>query len=143
MAFFNAVQPDKVIVVAALCILAVGLIGAVVAVLTTLKKYKYTTKTERKKMEGSDEIVSADDYQEEILMQGDSLVLVRNVVYNVGDDGQLAAGSYILRSAIEGETDFDVLHNGVKHQLQDGATVNLDEGDSIACVTGAMLIVKQ
>jgi hypothetical protein len=143
MAFFNAVQPDKVIVVAALCILAVGLIGAVVAVLTTLKKYKYTTKTERKKMEGSDEIVSADDYQEEILMQGDNFVLVRNVVYKVGDDGQLAAGSYLLRSAIEGESAFDVLYNGNPINMQDGATVNLGEGDSIACVTGSMLIIKQ
>ena len=143
MAFLNAAQTDKITIIVGLSVLAVGLIGAVVAIFTTLKRYKFTTKTERQKMQGSDEIVSADDYQEEILMQDDSLVLVRNVVYKVGEQGQLLKGNYILRSAIEGETDFDVLHNGVKHQLQDGATVNLDEGDSIACVTGAMLIVKQ
>ena len=122
MAFFNAVQPDKVIIVAALCILAVGLIGAVVAVLTTLKKYKYTTKTERQKMQGSDEIVSADDYQEEILMQGDNFVLVRNVVYKVGDDGQLAAGSYLLHSAIEGP-----IH-------QNGIILRVDEMDAGAYI---------
>lgn len=143
MAFLNVTQPDKVIIIAGLCILAFGLVGAAIAIFSTLKKYKYTTKAERQKMQGSDEIVSADDYQEEILMQGDNFVLVRNVVYNVGDDGQLAAGSYLLHSAIEGESAFDVLYNGNAINMQDGAKIDLCEGDSIACVTGSMLIIKQ
>ena len=143
MAFFNAVQPDKVIVVAALCILAVGLIGAVVAVLTTLKKYKYTTKTERKKMEGSNVVVAAEEYLEEMEMRGDDVVLARNVVYNVGENGQMSVGKYVMRSAIEGETLFNVRYNGLVREVEDGTIIILGEGDSIACVSHSMLLIKQ
>ncbi len=143
MAFFNAAQPDKVIIVAALCILAVGLIGAVVAVLTTLKKYKYTTKTERKKMEGSNVVVTAEEYLEEMEMRGDDVVLARNVVYNVGENGQISVGKYVMRSAIEGETLFNVRYNGLVREVEDGTIIILGEGDSIACVSHSMLLIKQ
>jgi len=143
MAFFNLAQTDNVIIVVALSVLAVGVIGAVAAVLTTLKRYKYTTKTERQKMQGSDEQISADDYLEEIEMRGDSLVLVRNVVYKVGQDGQLEEGTYTLRSAIEGETEFQVRHNDTTNWVQDGTSITLAQGDSIACLTHSMLVIKQ
>ena len=143
MAFFNVQQPDKVIIIVGLCVLAVGLLGAVVAIIRTLSKYKYTTKTERQKMEGSNTVVSADEYLEEILMDGDSLVLVRNVVYNVGQQGQIACGVYSLRSAIDGENKMQLLHNSNAISVDDGATITLDEGDTIACTSGSMLLDKQ
>lgn len=143
MAFFQLSQNDLTIIVVALGVLVVGLIAAVIAIATTLKKYKYTTKTERKKMEGSDYLVSADDYLEEMEMDGDNLVLARNVVYNVGENGQIQTGKYVLRSAIQGETAFNVRHNGLVREVADGTIVVLGEGDSIACVSHAMLIIKQ
>ena len=143
MAFFQLVQTDKIIVIVALSVLVVGLIGAVVAIIRTLKKYKYTTKTERKKMEGSSVEIAAEDYLEEMEMIGDSLVLARNVVYNVGEGGQIEEGKYVLRSAIEGETDFNVRYNGLVREVNDGTIIVLAEGDSIACVSHSMLITKQ
>ncbi len=143
MQFFQLAQTDKVIIIVALCVLAVGLFGAVVAIARTLKKYKYTTKTERKKMEGSNQEVAAEDYLEEMEMQGDSYVLARNVIYNVGANGQIEEGSYVLRSAIEGETEFSVRYNGLVREVSDSTEIVLGEGDSIACVSHSMLITKQ
>ena len=94
-------------------------------------------------MEGSNTVVSADEYLEEILMDGDSLVLVRNVVYNVGQQGQISCGVYSLRSAIDGENKMQLLHNSNAISVDDGATITLDEGDTIACTSGSMLLDKQ
>ena len=143
MAFFQLVQTDKIIVIVALSVLVVGLFGAAVAIVRTLKKYKYTTKTERQKMEGSNVEIAAEEYLEEMEMIGDNLVLARNVVYNVGANGQIEEGKYVLRSAIEGETMFNVRYNGLVREVKDGAIIVLGEGDSIACVSHSMLITKQ
>ena len=143
MAFFQLTQPDNVIIIVALCVLVVGLLGAIIAVVSTLKKYKYTTKTERKKMEGSSVEIAAEDYLEEMEMVGDNLVLARNVIYNVGESGQIECGKYVLRSAIEGETEFNVRYNGLVREVTDGTIIVLNEGDSIACVSHSMLITKQ
>ena len=113
------------------------------AIVRTLKKYKYTTKTERQKMEGSNVEIAAEDYLEEMEMIGDNLVLARNVVYNVGTNGQIETGKYVLRSAIEGETTFNVRYNGLVREVEDGTIIVLGEGDSIACVSHSMLITKQ
>ena len=143
MAFFQLPQTDKVIIAVAVCVLVLGLIGATVAIVRTLKKYKYTTKTERQKMQGSDVEISADDYLEEMEMIDDNYVLARNVVYNVGENGQISAGKYALHSAIEGETTFNVRYNGLVREVADGTIIVLGEGDSIACVSHSMLVTKQ
>ena len=143
MLFFQAGKNDTLIIVVALCVLVLGLTAAIIAIVRTLKNYRYTTKAERQKMEGSDQEVSADEYLEEMEVTKDGVVLVRNVVYKVGDDGQIEEGTYLLRSAIEGETEFVVRHNSTEITVDEQATLTLKCDDTIVCVSFAMLITKQ
>lgn len=71
------------------------------------------------------------------------LVLARNVTYNVGLDGEIAIGTYILKSARSGHKHFNVRLNGLVNKYSDGETVVLGAGDTICVVSSSAVLQPQ
>lgn len=65
----------------------------------------------------------------------------RNVTYNVGVNGQIKPGAYILRNAVDKEKDFNVRYNGLVTEFKNETKITLGEGDTICCVSDSMVIV--
>lgn len=71
------------------------------------------------------------------------LVLARNVTYNVGLDGEIAMGTYVLKSARSGHKHFNVRLNGLVSKYSDGETVVLGAGDTICVVSSSAVLQPQ
>lgn len=71
------------------------------------------------------------------------LVLARNVTYNVGLDGEIAMGTYVLKSARSGHKHFNVRLNGLVNKYSDGETVVLGAGDTICVVSSSAVLQPQ
>lgn len=71
------------------------------------------------------------------------LVLARNVTYNVGHDGEIAMGTYVLKSARSGHKHFNVRLNGLVSKYSDGETVVLGVGDTICVVSSSAVLQPQ
>lgn len=76
----------------------------------------------------------------EIMRRGEYLVLVRNVTYSVGDDGQIAVGTYCLTSAVNTQTKLNVRYNGLVKEYDSGTVFTFTAGDTICCVSGGGLM---
>lgn len=71
------------------------------------------------------------------------LVLARNVTYNVGHDGEIAMGTYVLKSARSGHKHVNVRLNGLVNKYSDGETVVLGAGDTICVVSSSAVLQPQ
>lgn len=68
------------------------------------------------------------------------LVMARNVNYNVGVDGEIAIGKYLLKNAVESQVSFNLRLNGLVENFQNGDVVTLAAGDTLCAVSGSVLI---
>ncbi len=69
------------------------------------------------------------------------LILAKNVIYNVGIDGEIAAGTYVLKSATTAHSRFNIRINGLVSKCSDGETIVLDVGDTICVVSSSAVLL--
>lgn len=73
-------------------------------------------------------------------IRGDYLVLACNVSYEVGENGQLKAGAYEVKSAVENEDKLYVRVNGPVKVYDSGSVIQLCDGDTFCPISGDVLI---
>ncbi|MCM1042849.1 MAG: hypothetical protein NC350_01405 [Corallococcus sp.] len=140
ISMFTEGGADNIILIVAIVALALGLIAAIIAVIITVKNGQ---RVPRQKKEKEETLVTADEYLEEMEVRGDSLVLARNVIYSVGEDGQIGAGKYRIKSAVEGEESFNIRFNGLVREFADGTEIVLGAGDTVCAVSHSVLLEKR
>ena len=126
---------DPVIIIAIVAI-AVAVL-ALTANLIIMARYKKKQKAEPPKYtltEAAEKI--------EIMRRGELLVMARNVTYSVGDEGEIAEGSYQITCAVDGDTKLNLRVNGLVREYDSGVTVTLGAGDTICCVSGSALMKR-
>lgn len=72
--------------------------------------------------------------------RGDYLVMSRNTTYKVGIDGEIAIGKYVLKNAVESESEFNLRLNGLVENHKNGDIVTLGAGDTLCAVSDSVLI---
>lgn len=68
------------------------------------------------------------------------LVMSRGVVYNVGVDGEIAVGKYVLKNSVESEDSFNLRLNGLVEHHGNGDVVTVGAGDTLCAVSDSVLI---
>ncbi len=68
------------------------------------------------------------------------LVMSRGVVYNVGVDGEIAVGKYVLKNSVESEDSFNLRLNGLVEHHSNGDVVTVGAGDTLCAVSDSVLI---
>ncbi len=116
--------------------LFVGVI--IVAIVKVVKSHRRAkTAQEQQKIE---EAVESGVQQRIMEIRNECLVLTRDVTFKVGVDGEIAMGSYVLKSSVSGEKQFNVRLNGFVNVYSDGDIITLGAGDTICVVSGTALL---
>lgn len=135
MAFFEINGELLNIVLVALGIaLVVGVL--VVAVLKIIR----VNKEERQRKAACNQAVADAVQKAFVEIRKEYLVLSRNTTYNVGVDGEIAIGRYVLKSSVSTQKQFNVRVNGLVEQYHEGDVLTFGAGDTICPVSGTVLI---
>lgn len=127
-------------------ILWVVLVSAVIGLLAL---GIHTVLQARKAKKGSaesadtDENLSADeDYNALDDVPSDEIVIPRNVVYSVGLNGQIRIGKYVVSSADDSTSKFNMRVNGLVREYTSGDMFTLADGDTISPVSGSVVLKR-
>ncbi len=77
---------------------------------------------------------------EQMTRDGEYYVLSRNVVYSVGQDADIIAGKYFVKSAVDSETSMNLRLNGLVQAYDSGIEVYLTNGDTISAVSESVVV---
>ena len=72
----------------------------------------------------------------------DEIVLSRNVVYSAGLNGKFVAGKYVVASADDATTKFNMRVNGLVREYESGDMLTLADGDTVSPVSVSVLLTK-
>lgn len=137
MAFFevNIKLMNTVLIILGI-VLVVGFLAIV-----AYKMARTNARAKREKAQAQQQEEAKQVEQQNYVEANRQLVLARNVTYNVGIDGEIAAGKYVLQSARSSHKHFNVRLNGLVSKYSDGEIVVLGAGDSICVVSSSAVLV--
>lgn len=122
-----------------LVVMAVGLVVLVMVKIVSTYRDMKRAKAEKQRLDNVQKVAEAVE-QRLMEIRNEYLVMSRNVQYAVGVDKQLREGKYILKSAADNETTFNIRYNGLVREFCNGDTVMLTTDDTLCPVSGAVLI---
>ena len=134
---------EKWIIPAAIALVVLIILIVIISVVAKHKKRVAAEEREQQQAQIEQDIqneVDARVNQRLAEIRDEYLVIPRNVQHWVGDDGQLARGKYVLKSATSSETTFNLRVNGLVEEYKDGDTIFLIVGDTITPVSGSVMI---
>lgn len=123
-------------------LIALGIAFAVVVIAVLLYKLiSSVVKNKKAKTEQRFEQAVEDAAERKIMeKRNEYLVMSRGVVYNVGVEGEIAIGKYVLKNATESETSFNLRFNGLVEHHANGDVLTLGAGDTLCAVSDSVLI---
>jgi len=138
MAFFFFEGNDTLTTV----LIALGIAFAVVVVGVLLYKLIRSVVNNKKAKNEQRLAQAVENAAERKIMEkrNEYLVMSRGVVYNVGADGEIAIGKYVLKNATESETAFNLRFNGLVEHHANGDVLTLGVGDTLCAVSDSVLI---
>lgn len=122
-----------IIIVALIVILAVAIIW--ISVLIS-KRNKLVRDMQNKNVLGQAAIAR----NQQMTRDGEYFVMVRNVIYNVGNAEDIIPGKYLVKSATSGDISMNIRHNGLVQAYDSGVEMYLTEGDTISPVSESVII---
>ncbi len=127
-------NPAVVIIIAVLVVL---LLVAIVAVSVLIsKRNKLVRSMQDKNVLG----LSAQARNEKMTRDGEYYVMVRNVVYAVGETEDIIPGKYLVQCAASTEDSINIRHNGLVRSYDSGVSMYLTAGDTISPVSESAII---
>ena len=123
-------------------LIALGI--AFVAVVLGVVLYKVIKSAVRNKKAANEQRLeqAVEHAAEKMVMEkrNEFLVMARNTTYNVGVDGEIAIGKYVLKNSVESDDSFNLRLNGLVQNFKNGDVVTLAAGDTVCAVSGSVLI---
>lgn len=127
-------SPVVVIVIAVL--IALLLIAVVVVSVLISKRNKLVRDAQNKNVLGTASLAR----NEKMARDGEYYVMVRNVIYAVGEHEDIIPGKYLLKCAASTDDSMNVRHNGLVQCFESGTELYLTAGDTISPVSESVII---
>ncbi len=140
MAFFEAnLNLMNTILIALGIVLVVGVLAVVVYKIVRMNIRSRHAKQEQARAAQEQAIEEGVQKRLEEI-RNESFVMSRNTMYGVGNDGQIAAGKYVVKSSVSTDNTFNIRLNGLVEPYKNGTVITLAEGDTICPVSEAVLL---
>ncbi|MEG1705972.1 MAG: hypothetical protein RR086_03685 [Clostridia bacterium] len=141
MKFLNLLGAEglKIIDIAFIAIGALIVFGVIIWIIAVNKTKKKKRLEDEVAELARQEETEMGQLQQEV-EKGNCLVLSRNVIYAVGVNGSVNAGSYILKSTVQSVTKFNVRYNGLVSEFCAETPIILAEGDTICGVSHSLVL---
>ncbi len=127
-------SPAVVIIIAVLIVLL--LIAVVVVSVLIAKRNKLVRQAQNKNVLGDASVAR----NEQMTRDGEYYVMVRNVIYNVGQSEDIIPGKYLMKCGESTGTSMNMRHNGLVQCYDSGVEMYLTAGDTISPVSGSVII---
>ncbi len=140
MAFFEAnINLMNTILVALGIALVVGVLAVVVYKIVKMSINSKHAKQEQARA-AQEEAIEEGVKQRLEEIKNESLVMSRNTMYSVGNDGQIPEGKFVVVSSASDDATFNIRVNGLVENYKSGTVLTLTDGDTICPVSCAVCL---